>query len=145
MGGPPQSGGQKSFPHLTTKIHANSDDNPWENPQKSVIVRVFLPFVRIMQGRTPWVDSAYGFLGPGCCSCPGFHLRLGASDCSPGLTFCFMGPWRFAWICCAQLPYHQCKNRPHSTCFYSTGGHTPRIVMDFCGFIRSLGMFSEFA
>ena len=20
-----------------------------------------------------------------CCSCPGFHLRLGASDCSPGL------------------------------------------------------------
>ena len=27
-----------------------------------------------------------------CCSCPGLHLRLGASDCVPGLAFCFMGP-----------------------------------------------------
>ena len=24
---------------------------------------------------------------PGCCSCPGLHLRLGASDCAPGLVF----------------------------------------------------------
>ena len=63
--------------------------------------------------------------GHGCCSCPGFYLRLGASDCSPGLAFCFMGPWTLAWICCPQLPYHPCKNRTHSTCFYSTGGHTP--------------------
>ena len=30
--------------------------------------------------------------------------------------------WTFTWICCPQLPYHLCKNRPHSTCFYSTGG-----------------------
>ena len=33
--------------------------------------------------------------------------------------------WTFAWICCSQLPYHPCKNGTHSTCFYSTGGHTP--------------------
>ena len=33
------------------------------------------------------------FPGPGFCSCPGFHLGLGASDCSPGLAFCSMGPW----------------------------------------------------
>ena len=36
-----------------------------------------------------------------------------------------MGSWTFAWICCPQLPYHLCKNGMHSTCFYSTGGHTP--------------------
>ena len=60
----------------------------------------------LKQGKTTWVDSACadcpGFLGPGCCSCPSFHLRLGASDCSPGLAFCFMGPWTFAWICCSR-------------------------------------------
>ena len=33
------------------------------------------------------------FSGPGFCCCPGFHLHLGASDCSPGLAFCFTGPW----------------------------------------------------
>ena len=65
------------------------------------------------------------FSGLGCCSGPGFHLRLGASHCSPGLAFCFMGPWTFAWICCPQLPDHPCKNGTHSTCFYSTGGHAP--------------------
>ena len=31
------------------------------------------------------------FSGPGFCSCPGFHLGLGASDCSFGLAFCFTG------------------------------------------------------
>ena len=39
--------------------------------------------------------------------------------------FCFMGAWTFAWICCPQLTYHPCKNGTHSTCLYSTGGHTP--------------------
>ena len=29
-------------------IHANSDDFPWKNPQRSIIIRVFRPFVRIM-------------------------------------------------------------------------------------------------
>ena len=32
-----------------------------------------------------------------------------------------------AWICCSQLPHHPCKNGTHSTCFYSTGGHTPTL------------------
>ena len=60
----------------------------------------------------PWFSSR------GCCSCPGFHLRLGASDCSPGLAFCFMGLCTFAWIC----PYHRCKNGTHSTCFTAQRG-----------------------
>ena len=59
--------------------------------------------------------------GPGCSSCPGFHLRLGASDCFSGLAFCFMGPWTFAQICCPQLPYHPNKNGTHSTCFTAQG------------------------
>ena len=82
-----------------------------------------------LQGKTPWVDSACadcpGFLSLECCPRPGFHLRLGASDCAPGLAFCFMAPWTFARICCPQLPDHRCKNGTHSTCFYSTGGHAP--------------------
>ena len=60
------------------------------------------------------------FWGPGCCSAPAYTFVS-----SPRLAFCFMGPWTFAWICCPQLPYHPCKNRTHSTCFCSTGGHTP--------------------
>ena len=35
------------------------------------------------------------------------------------------GPLDIAWVCCLQLPHHLCKNGTHSTCFYSTGGHTP--------------------
>ena len=31
-----------------SRVHANSDDIPWENPQKSIIIRVFRPSVRIM-------------------------------------------------------------------------------------------------
>ena len=38
------------------------------------------------------------------------------------------GPVDIAWICCPQLPHHPCKNGTHSTCFYSTGGHTPIIL-----------------
>ena len=64
----------------------------------------------------------YWFSGPGCCSSPSFHLRLGASDSSPALAFCCKGPWTFAWIRCPQLPHHPCKNGTHSTSFYSTGG-----------------------
>ena len=29
-------------------MHANSDDFPWKNPQKSIIIRVFRPFVLIV-------------------------------------------------------------------------------------------------
>ena len=95
------------------------------------------------------------FSGPGPCSFPSFHLRLGASDCSPGLASCFMGPWTFAWICCPQLSYHPCKNGTHRTCFYSTwGAHAKkrRVVLRFSirrtkiyEHLRSLrsGMFSH--
>ena len=88
----------------------------------------FLP--RETQGKTPWVD-------PTCADSPGF-LVLGAAPAPASsfvsepqivphvLAFCFMGLWTFAWICCPQLPHHPYKNGTHSTCFYSTGGHTPR-------------------
>ena len=60
----------------------------------------------------------------------GAALGLGASETFPGLAFCFMGPWTFAWICCPQFPYRPCKNRTHSTYFYSTGGtrHWPKDI-----------------
>ena len=78
------------------------------------------------QGKTPWVDAACadcpGFSGPGCCSSPGFHLRLGASDCFPALAFCFRGPWTFAWICCPQLPYHPRKTGRTAHVFTAQGG-----------------------
>ena len=84
------------------------------------------------QEKPPWADSA-------CADCPGFlHLgavlpRLPPSSRSlrlfPGLAFCFMGPWTFAWMWCPQLPYHLCKNGTHSTCFYSTrGAHTEEVT-----------------
>ena len=78
--------------------------------------------------RLGWLSMCWlsRFSGPGRCSCPGLHLRLGASDYFPGLAFCFMGPWAFAWICCPQLPHRPCKNGTHSTCFYSTQGGTRR-------------------
>ena len=43
----------------------------------------------------------------------------------PCASILLFGPLDIAWICCPQLPHHPCKNGTHSTCFYSTGGHTP--------------------
>ena len=43
---------------------------------------------------------------------PGFDVRLGASNCSPGPASCFMGPTTFAWICCLQLNYHSRARKP---------------------------------
>ena len=34
--------------HGVSRIHANSDDIPWENKQKSIIIQVFRRFVQIM-------------------------------------------------------------------------------------------------
>ena len=46
----------------------------------------------------------------------------------PWASILFYGPLDIAWICCPQLLHHPCKNGTHSTCFYSTGGHTPKEV-----------------
>ena len=43
----------------------------------------------------------------------------------PCASILLYGPLDIAWICCPKLPHHPCKNGTHSTCFYSTGGHTP--------------------
>ena len=91
------------------------------------------------------------FSGPGCCSCPGFHLRLGASDDSPGLAFCFVGPWTFSWICCPQLPQHPCKTGRPAQVLTAQGGTRRSLIplhsRFFCFFaarrlILSIHMFT---
>ena len=42
-----------------SRIHANSDDTPWENNQKSIIIRVFRPFVRIMMDLVDFPKECY--------------------------------------------------------------------------------------
>ena len=87
-------------------------------------------FLWDFQGNAAWV-------APACADCPVF-LVLGSAPApastlvlepqidpvGPGLAFCSTGRGSLdiAWICCPQLPHHPCKNRKHSTCFYSTGG-----------------------
>ena len=84
------------------------------------------------QGKTPWVDSA-------CADCPGllvlgavpgFHLRLGASDCSSGLAFCLVGPWRFAWISRPHLPHHRTKTKKRTAHVFAAQGGTRRKLGD---------------
>ena len=43
----------------------------------------------------------------------------------PGLAFCCTGPRRLLGSAARSSPHHPLKNGTHSTCFYSTGGHTP--------------------
>ena len=91
-----------------------------------------------IQGKTPWVDSA-------CADCPGFWVlapwvlllpRLPPSSRSlglfPGLAFCFMGPWTFAWICCPQFPYYPCKKTGRTAhVFTAQGGTRRKIALNF--------------
>ena len=82
--------------------------------------------------------------------CAGCHLRLGASDCAPGLAFCFMGPWTFARICCPQLPTTGAKTARTAHVFTSQGGTRrqkgvtpiysdfPVFVFFFCFFFSSI-------
>ena len=49
------------------------------------------------------------FSGPGFCSCPCFHLGLGASDCSPGLAFCCMGSWTLLGSAARSSPTSRAK------------------------------------
>ena len=43
----------------------------------------------------------------------------------PWASILLYGPLDITWICCPQLPHHPSKSGTRSTCFYSTGGHTP--------------------
>ena len=65
-----------------------------------------------------------------------FSIRLGASDCSPGLAFCFMSPWTFAWICCPQLPYGTTCAKTGRTAhvFAAQGGTRRKRVSKAMGF-----------
>ena len=80
----------------------------------------------IQSGKTPWVDSACadcpGFLVPGSAPVPGFHLGLGASDCSPGIAFCFAGPWTLLGSAARSSPTTRArKGRSAHTCLHGTG------------------------
>ena len=102
---------------------------------------------KFLQGKTPWV-------APGCADRPGF-LGLGSAP-APAFTWSrilsfFPGAWAsillygpldIAWICCPQLRRHPCKNGTHSTCFYSTGGHT-RISLFVSDFVLELKTFES--
>ena len=46
------------------------------------------------------------FSAPGCCSCPGFRLCLGASDCSPWASILLHGPLDICLDVVPALPYH---------------------------------------
>ena len=74
-----------------------------------------------------------------CCDCPGF-LGLGSAP-APASTLVsepqvvpllLYGPLDIAWICCPQLHHHPCNNGTHSTCFFSTGAHTPSHTLLSC-------------
>ena len=69
-------------------------------------VLVFWSWVLLLPRLPPWSRS----------------LRL-----FPCASILLYGPLDTAWICYPQLPHHPCKNGTHSTCFYSTGGHTPNV------------------
>ena len=78
--------------------------------QHVLTVLVFLSWVLLLPRLPPWSRS----------------LRL-----IPWASVLLYGPLDIAWICCPQLPHHPCKNGTRSTCFYSTGGHTPSNVPHF--------------
>ena len=90
--------------------------------------RAFTKLSLFFQGNTPWV-------APACADCPGFLVLVSAPapattlvsepQIVPWASILLYGPLEIAWVCCPQLPHHPCKNGTHSTCFYSTGGHTP--------------------
>ena len=67
------------------------------------------------------------FSGPGFCSCPCFHLGLGASDCSPGLAVCFTGPWTLLGSAARSSPTTRTKTGRTAHVFTGQGGHTPEI------------------
>ena len=62
------------------------------------------------------------FSGPGFCSCPGFHLGLGASDCSPGLAVCFTGPWTLLGSAARSYPTTRAKKGRTAHVFTAQGG-----------------------
>ena len=60
--------------------------------------------------------------GAGFCSCPGFHLRLRASDCSPGLAFCFTEPWTLLGSAARNSPTTRAKTGRTAHVFTAQGG-----------------------
>ena len=59
--------------------------------------------------------------GPGFCSCPSFHLGLGASDRFPGLAFCFTGPWTLLGSAARSSPTTRAKTGRTTHVFTAQG------------------------
>ena len=80
---------------------------------------------QFLQGNTPWVAATCadcpGFSGPGCCSCPVSTL-VSASDCSPGLAFCFTGPWTLLGSAVHSSPTTRAKTGRTAHVFTAQGG-----------------------
>ena len=74
--------------------------------QHVLTVLIFWSWVLLLPRFSPWSRS----------------LRL-----IPWASVLLYGPLDIVWICCPQLAQHPCKNGTHSTCFYSTGGHTLKL------------------
>ena len=66
------------------------------------------------------------FSGPGFCSCPGFHLSLGASDCSPGLAFCCTNPWTLLGSAARSSPTSHAKTGRTAHVFTAQGARAER-------------------
>ena len=79
------------------------------------------PPPRRPQRKTPWVAPACADC-PGFCGCPGFHVGLGASDCSPGLAFCFTGPWTLLGSAARTSPTTRAKTGRTAHVFAAQGG-----------------------
>ena len=105
---------------------------PWSELTAKMVMGVVPGLVILclhFQGNTPWVAPACadcpGFLVLGFCSCPGFHLGLGASDCSPGLEFCFTGPWTLLGSAARSYPTTSAKTGRTAHVFTAQGRHAP--------------------
>ena len=90
---------------LAHNVTATMRERPPGLIQHVLTVLVFCSWVLLLPRLAPWSQS----------------LRL-----FPWAIILLYVPLNIAWICCPQLHHHPCKNGTHSTCFYSTGGHTLR-------------------
>ena len=84
------------------------------------------PLVFLKSGKYPLGCSSMcwpsWFSGPGFCSCPGFHLGLGASDYSPALAFCLTGPWTLLGSATHSSPKTHAKTGRTAHVFTAQGG-----------------------
>ena len=99
-----------------------------------ILVKEAPDFFDKISGKYPLGCSSMCWLswlsGPGFCSCPCFHLGLGASDCSPGLAFCFTGPWTLFGSAARSSPTPRAKRGCTAHVFTAQGGTRRKSRLD---------------